>query len=98
MLKEQTSTVEEYAAALRKGNPEVARLQRDLDSALAESRELREKLSRAEEEMERTKSRLEGRQREVETEKIRLEEQVIAVGWLAYWRVLIEFFIRSWRP
>ena len=79
ILKEQASSADEYAAALKKGNPEATRLQRDLDSAVAESRELREKLSRVEEEAERTKSRFEGRQRELETEKIRLEEQVAVV-------------------
>ena len=67
---------EEAASAARKGTPETARLQRELDISVAEARDLREKVSRVEEESERTRHRLENRIRELEAERSRSDEQV----------------------
>ncbi len=85
LQKEIEQISEDIAAAARKGTPETARLQRELDISIAEGRDLREKLSRTEEESERMRNRLENRIRELEAERSRSDEQVFT-------RYLSEFF------
>jgi hypothetical protein len=56
--------------------PETTRLQRELDSALSEARELREKVDRLEEEAERARTKAEATARDLAVDRNRLDDQV----------------------